>query len=105
MSIRAQMATSTAGIKGVTGERPGGSGVPGPKAGYNIGSNKASRLSMVGHQSLDATRPDRQKHTNAPQPQTNKIDQTWKGDPHSVMHVKAPSGAPGPNSSIPSGGA
>ena len=89
MSIRAQMATSTAGIKGVTGERPSGSGVPGPKAGYNIDNQKASRLSMIGHQSLDATRPDRQKHTNAPQPQTNKIDQTWKGDPHSVNHVNA----------------
>ena len=105
MSIREQMATSTAPITGVTGERPSGGGVPGPKAGYNIGSNKASKLSMVGHQSLDATRPDRQKHTSAPQPQTNKVDQTWKGAPHSVMHVKAPSGAPGPNSSIPSGGA
>jgi len=89
MSIRAQMGTTTAGIKGVTGETPGGSGTPGPQAGYKIGNQKASRLSMVGHQSLDATRPDRQKHTSAPQPQTNKIDQTWKGAPRSVNHVNA----------------
>ena len=105
MSIREQMATSTAGITGVSGERPSGGSTPGPQAGYNIGSKKASRLTKVGHQSLDATRPDRQKHTGAPQPQTNKVDPTWKGAPRSVMHVKAPSGAPVPNSSIPRGGA
>ena len=90
MSIRAQMATSTAGITGVTGERPSGSGTPGPQAGYNIGNKKASKLSMVGHQSLDATRPDRQKHVNAPTgDQSTKIDQSFKGHPHSVNHVNA----------------
>ena len=87
MSIREQQARSTAGITGVTGETPSGGGTPGPQAGYSIGNQKASRLTKIGHQSLDATRPDRQKHTGAPQPQTNKIGQEWKGAPHSVNHV------------------
>ena len=63
-------------------------------------------LSMVGHQGLAATRPDRQKHTNAPMGnQGTKVNQAFKGAPKSVMHVKAPSGAPVPNSSMPRGGA
>ena len=108
MSIREQQAKSTAGITGVTGEHPSGSGTPMPQTGgnYQMSSNKKSKLSMVGHQSLDATRPDRQKHTGAPMgDQGMKVNQFFKGAPKSVMHVKAPSGAPVPNSSMPSGGA
>lgn len=89
MSIKAQMARSTANIKGPPGEKPSGSGQPGPKSGYVISNQKASKLVMVGTQGLQGTRQDVGKHVSGPQPGGNKVDQTWKGPPKSVMHAKA----------------
>lgn len=101
MSIRAQMATSTAGIKGVSGEHPHGGGTPGPKAGYDIDNQKASKLTMVGSQSIP--RQDGSgKHVSAPMgDQSVKVDQTWKGAPVSQMHVKAGPPPSGANTRIP----
>ena len=85
-----QMAKSTAGITGVSGERPSGGGTPKPKAGYDIGNQKASKLTTVGSQSLEASRQSVGKHTAASMgDQGTKVDQAWKGPPRSVMHVKA----------------
>lgn len=96
-----QMAKSTAGITGVSGERPSGGGTPKPKAGYDIGNQKASRLTTIGSQSLEATRQSVGKHTSAPMgDQGTKVDKFWKGHPHSEMHVKAP-GLPPINSNVP----
>lgn len=89
MSIKAQMARSTANITGVTGEKPSGGGVPGPAAGPVIPNQKASRLATVGSQGLEATRRDVGKHVSGPQPGGNKVDQKWKGAPKSVNHVNA----------------
>ncbi len=101
MSIREQMAKSTAGIKGVTGERPSGSGTPMPRTGYDIGNQKASRLSMVGSQSLDATRADTPMVVRGQAGRAMPVDPFWKGAPSSVNHVNAPAGVPGPNTKIP----
>lgn len=90
MSIKAQMARSTAGITGVTGERPSGSGKPTPPVGPAIPNKKGSKLKMVGSQGLAATRPDVGKHSSAPSGAGGtKVDQKWKGAPSSVKHVTA----------------
>lgn len=89
MSIKAQMARSTANITGVTGEKPSGSGQPGPATGPDMPNKKASKLKMVGTQGLEGTRRDVGKHTSGPQPGGNQVDQKWKGTPKSVMHAKA----------------
>jgi hypothetical protein len=89
MSIKAQMARSTANITGVTGETPSGGGTPGPASGSSMPNKKASKLTMVGTQGLEGTRKDTPKLVSAPQPGGNKVDQKWKGAPTSVMHAKA----------------
>jgi len=96
-----QMATSTAGITGVSGERPSGGGTPKPQTGYQIGNAKASRLTTIGSQSLEASRQSVGKHTSAPMgDQGTKVDQAWKGHPHSEMHVRA-GGLPPVNNRVP----
>jgi len=95
MSIKAQMARSTANITGVTGETPSGGGKPGPASGPNMPNQKASSLNKVASQSLDATRKDVSKLVSGPTNSGNKVDQKWKGAPSSVMHTKAPP-TPGP---------